>query len=82
MMPVQNTGAENPSSAKMVTPWLSRPFGRRAAITPRTVPTITARICALSTSSKVAGSRSSSSSVTGRLKKNECPRSNRASLAT
>ena len=30
----------------MVTPWLNRPFGRRAAITPRTVPSMIARTCA------------------------------------
>ena len=71
MMPVQKTGAENPRSANMVTPWLSRPFGRRAAMTPRTVPTMIASTCALRTRSRVAGRRSRSSSVTGWLKKNE-----------
>ena len=65
MMPVQKTGAENPMRANMVTPWLSRPFGRRAAMTPRTVPSMIASTCALKTRSRVAGRRSRSSSVTG-----------------
>ena len=66
--PDQNTGAEKPNSATLVTSAPSQLDGRRAAVTPRKVPSAIASASAENTSSTVAGTRSRIRSSTGRLK--------------
>ncbi len=80
MMPIQNTGAAKPTSDSTVMNCDNRPLGRREDSTPSAVPTTKASSTELSTSSKVAGTRSAIIWVTGRLKKYEWPRSPRSTL--
>src|SRR4051812_17745782 len=54
MSPDQNTGAENPNSATIVTSAPRQLDGLLAAVTPRNVPTMTAVNSAEKTSSTVA----------------------------
>ena len=71
MMPIQNTGAAKPTMLSTVMNCDSTPLGLRDESTPRVVPITNADSTELSTSSKVAGTRSPISAATGRLKKYE-----------
>src|SRR5215470_5033805 len=65
-MPITKVGMATPASEKVITAWLPMLWRRSAVSTPSGMPMLSARNAATSTSSSVAGMRSTITSETGR----------------
>ena len=75
MRPSTKTGMETPMLAIIIVPTSAAELRRMAETRPRSRPRIEAKISAMTVSSTVVGSRSRSTSATGRPNLSDIPRS-------